>query len=955
VVTLERNHGVNDAGSNGVNVANPYIGPKPFTQAQAGLFFGRDRESRDLLAQVLSERLVLFYAQSGAGKTSLINSRLIPGLAAARFRVLPVGRVSGLVPDEIQPHNVFIFNLISRLVGVPDSDSSPAEDLATMTLAESLARDEAIGNAPSVLIIDQFEEIFTTRLDQWHTRGEYFQQLAAAQARFPRLWIVLVMREDYIAQLDPLAYTLPNRLQTRFYMQRMSGPAALQAIKQPAAAGSHPFAPGVAETLVETLQLVRPGRGGSDTQETVPGEFVEPVQLQVVCYQFWNRLSERSGWRTSKSNITEEDLRLIAGDKKLPEFVNQALREYYEQALRTVLQTPGIDVTQRELRDWFSNKLLTANGTRALVLQGSRDTGGLPDAVVKLLDAQFLIRAEPRGNSNWYELAHDRLIEPVNESNAAWLAGFLSPWQQQAALWNAQHRPPSMLLSGEALADAEHWAEANPRDVSDSENALLEESRKAQVAAENERRQRRNTLLWALAATLTTLLALVFAGGFWNSYQSANDAATTATNAKATALAAGTAAEQAFSDLKTQTTTEFARRLVAQARIELQEQHIDVALLTSRQASLVQDTDETRAALRDALDYKPGLITFLHGPAGASYSVAFNPLQKDLVAAGGQDAVVRLWNTTAPQPVAQELTGHTALIYRTTFSPDGKTLATAGEDRKIRLWNVASGLPTNVLNTRYEGFVHGLAFSPDGNTLAWAGEDGLVYLRDLLQHVDVWPPLPKIQSQVQDLTFSREGILAAAGRDENIILWDTQARIVVAGLAGGDPHITGPVQALAFSPDGHKLASGGNDGNIRLWNVSTRQVQDFWRQEHGPPIRALAYSPDGQMLASANEDGTIGLWDVSTQPATQLDSLAANGTVLDVAFSPDGKTLASVGVDGKVWLWNAARDLQPAPPESIEAMRDRACRIANRNLTDAEWTQFAGSDVSKQAICPRAR
>jgi hypothetical protein len=204
----------------------------------------------------------------------------------------------------------------------------------------------------------------------------------------------------------------------------------------------------VAETLVETLQLVRQSWDTGDTAEMVSGQFVEPVQLQVVCYQLWSRLSLQTGWSMSTSSITDEDLGAVAGSKKLAEFVNQALREYYEQALRTVLQTPGVGVSEREVREWFSNKLLTPSGTRALVLQGSQDTGGLPDAVVKLLDAQFLIRAEPRGNSNWYELAHDRLIEPIHESNAAWLAGFLSPWQQQAALWNAQHRPAGMLLSG---------------------------------------------------------------------------------------------------------------------------------------------------------------------------------------------------------------------------------------------------------------------------------------------------------------------------------------------------------------------------------------------------------------------------------------------------------------------------------------------------------------------------
>ena len=74
---------------------NPYVGPRTFERAQGHLFFGREAEARDLLARVVSERLLLFYAQSGAGKSSLINARLTPALQEAGFAVLPVGRVSG--------------------------------------------------------------------------------------------------------------------------------------------------------------------------------------------------------------------------------------------------------------------------------------------------------------------------------------------------------------------------------------------------------------------------------------------------------------------------------------------------------------------------------------------------------------------------------------------------------------------------------------------------------------------------------------------------------------------------------------------------------------------------------------------------------------------------------------------------------------------------------------------
>jgi hypothetical protein len=83
------------------HTVNPYVGPRTFEEGDANIFFGREREARDLLSLVISEPLVLFYAQSGAGKSSVINTRLIPGLREEGFMVLPVARVGGEIPEGV--------------------------------------------------------------------------------------------------------------------------------------------------------------------------------------------------------------------------------------------------------------------------------------------------------------------------------------------------------------------------------------------------------------------------------------------------------------------------------------------------------------------------------------------------------------------------------------------------------------------------------------------------------------------------------------------------------------------------------------------------------------------------------------------------------------------------------------------------------------------------------------
>ncbi len=238
------------------------VGPRTFTRNEADRFFGREREARQLLARVISERLVLFYAQSGAGKSSLINTRLIPQLEEADFNVLPVARVSGeWLEDVSEVANIFAFNLMRSL---DQSEADPnrfsqvslSHFLANLTSADgqsyyydadlALADDETGSGAEyddkdngdeyeadaHVLILDQFEEIVTSHTQHWAKRTDFFQQLNQAMLDDPQLWVVLTLREDYVAALEPYAGLLADRMRARFYMQRMVVKAALAAVEQ---------------------------------------------------------------------------------------------------------------------------------------------------------------------------------------------------------------------------------------------------------------------------------------------------------------------------------------------------------------------------------------------------------------------------------------------------------------------------------------------------------------------------------------------------------------------------------------------------------------------------------------------------------------------------------------------------------------------------------------------------
>ncbi len=363
--------------------ANPYVGPRTFNEAQGKLFFGREREARDLTARCVSERLLLFYAQSGAGKSSLLHTRVIPRLRDEEgFQVLPVGRVSGELPAGVATAgNIFAFNL---MISLDQSQAHPAR-LAQLTLSEFLARlagEIVVGadgqrtrrwvykpgavvaspaaDAPPAkagprfaLIIDQFEEIITSHPARWAEREDFFRQLDQAMRADPNLWVVLTLREDYVAALDPYAQYMADRLRARFYMERMDVETALQAIQLPAAAAGRPFATGVAATLVDNLRRVKLA---GQTEEQL-GQFIEPVQLQVVCYQLWAQVAAQGGQRAA---ITLAALQQF-GD------VDRALADFYASALTAVLSRADAKLSERRLRAWFDNALITEAGTRGTV------------------------------------------------------------------------------------------------------------------------------------------------------------------------------------------------------------------------------------------------------------------------------------------------------------------------------------------------------------------------------------------------------------------------------------------------------------------------------------------------------------------------------------------------------------------------------------------------------------
>jgi WD40 repeat protein len=339
------------------------------------------------------------------------------------------------------------------------------------------------------------------------------------------------------------------------------------------------------------------------------------------------------------------------------------------------------------------------------------------------------------------------------------------------------------------------------------------------------------------------------------------------------------------------------RRHAELDEIRYQSGAINTVAFAARGNLLAAGGSDGTVLLWNAVTHQRTLLTV---PGGASVrSVAFNP-SGDVLAAGSGRSVA-LWNVGTRQQLGQPLTGPTGPVYSVAFSPDRRTIAAGGESGTIVRWDVTSHRerPPTLISRKA---VFGIAFSPDGQALA-AGETGTTVVWNLAGGHIRRQGLPGHRGGIYGVAFSPDGhVLASAGADRTITLWDYPVP-----PRFGIPLVRhpGPVKAVAISPDGLTIASGDADGMIFLTNRPTGKLERILNAGAGAGrVRQLAFERAGRVLVAAYDDGTIRLWDLATGRQLGAPLRGHFGPVDAIALDPAGTVLASGGADGTVRLWD---------------------------------------------------
>ncbi|MFI5952521.1 TIR domain-containing protein [Cryptosporangium sp. NPDC051539] len=307
----------------------------------------------------------------------------------------------------------------------------------------------------------------------------------------------------------------------------------------------------------------------------------------------------------------------------------------------------------------------------------------------------------------------------------------------------------------------------------------------------------------------------------------------------------------------------------------------------------------------------------------------------DARAPGTQLPGTQLPGTQAPDAWAPDtwaLAGGHAAAVRLAFSPDGRMLAAGDNDATVRLFDAAA---TRLVGPPLQGCgtsVGAVAFTPDGRRLLGVGWDGSLCRWDVTDPEnprEAGPP-HSCGGSLYSAVFDRDATyLATGGQDDRLSVWDTTTGRRVAGpIVDGFPHLS----ALALSPDGRFAAAGGMDPCTRLWDLRTGLFLRMHTGNHLGTGTCLAFSPDGRLVAAGSLDGLVRLWDVPGNHPAGAPLTGHEGTIGALAFSPDGRYLVSGGHDGTVRWWDRGTGRQIALVRTGEAVFSCAFRPDGRLL-----------------------
>jgi WD40 repeat protein/DNA-binding SARP family transcriptional activator len=823
----------------GEGVLCPYKGLARFEKQDAAIFHGREALVATLVARLADTPLVAVAGPSGAGKSSLVRAGLLPALAAG---ALPG---SGKWPQHVL-----------------SPGAAPRRELAPVLYGRQ---------APAtgvVVVVDQFEELFTACSDEGERAGFVAELLGLLEPGSAPARVILAVRADYLgwcAQYQELASRVADGA---VLVGPMSDDEVRRAVEGPARYAGLEVEPDLLDAVVED---VRGRPGGLPLLSTALLDTWERRRGRTLTHAGYLAAGGVSGALARLADSAYA--RLAPAEQEAARRILVRLADTGEAGLpvrRRVplaeVAAPGDEAARCALDVLVARRLLTAG-----------------DDTVEVAHEALL--------SHWPLLA--RWLEEDEQGRA--LRRHLAPAARE---WAQSGRPDAELYRGARLASALDWAGGHAGDLNAFEEEFLAASRAAADRELREQRERadRETLARAQEARararearagrrLRVVLASVMALLLFSVVVGA-----VAVQQRGQARAAQRSAE--------------ARRLGARA---LTEPDLDRSLLLAAAAVRTDPSLETEGDLFTALQRSPHALREVRGGGDGLLGVAVSPDGHTLAASGANGALV-FWDTRTMRRIGSPVQIG-AMSGGIAFSPDGRLVAvltvnTSNFSLEVVVWDLArrnflSHLP---LPGNPDASGASLTWTRDGRSVAVESGIGRVIFYDVAsatQTRSVGVPGAGSGGPV-DVYAAGDDILAIAESTRDAILVDPKTAHIVR-------RITLPVAAdsrVAVSRDGHTLAVSGSKGAVFFEDLRTGRVRNG-TGGHAGGAANMVLSANGQTAASLHPGGAVTIWDVRTgQP--RLTLAGHSGPVTDGAFTPDGRTLYTTSLDTSVIAWDIA-------------------------------------------------
>lgn len=841
----------------------PYRGLAAFGEEDAALFVGRERETTMLLAKLRGGRFLAVLGASGTGKSSLIRAGLLPALRAAE----PLTAVCTLTPGR-GPAGALAAALAPVLGARAPSATDVMEDPRSLDRAGERAADAPDAPRRLVVVVDQFEEVFSLTASPRERRAFIDALVHAATVPGGDVVVVLAMRSDFYARCAEHP-ELRALVADRQFLVGPLGPAALQrAIEEPAAAAGLTLEDGLTRRI---LADVASQPGALPLMEHLLQELWERRRGSVLTLQAYEECGGVGGAVARSANQVYGGLS--------PEQRAIARRVL----LRLTQPGEGSEDTRRR--------------AEVAELATSPEDEPAVDGILEAMSAARLVTlaTDPATGAPTAEVTHEALIRGWPELRA-WIDEDREQLRLHRRLtgaageWETSGRDDALLDRGSRL-DA--WSGRPEDDLNDRERAFLAASRDREARERSARRRRLRLTVGALGAGVVALAVL----------------AALALVSRGQAQTEATAARE-----------EASRALAAQSRLAASTGG-DPFTLAQRSMAEAQ-TPEGAEALRLAVP-QPLRRSIATGHGGLW---ALAALSDGRILTGSESGQVEVWDPAAPErAVASVATGYSS-VYVLLELPGGRVVS-GHDDGTLAVWNRSLGTPVDTVQTGH-GSVYGGALLPGGR-IAIGSADGWIQIRDLSDLSRTLGGFPTRHQAIDALTTLPGGLLAVGSDDGWLQIFDPdRPSAPVAGAdtghgavysierlpggrlaVGGDPgwvdiwRVGPPLVRLATAStrhgttwgvvplDARRLAVASDDATLEV-----RSVDDPGRviarvsADHGPLLKAVL--PAGGGLATGSNGGQLEVWD----PAHATPPLVSVAKATGIAGDEGAGGLATLGI-----------------------------------------------------------